>query len=310
MITNLEKTAKYIANWIKEYATDAHATTLVLGLSGGIDSALCALLCKRTGFPMVCVNMPCHSSESAYNRSKDFADELGLELLKVDLSEAHASVIGQLSSQAKYDWSSNGTAGGLRSCLRAPTLSCVAHATNGIIVGTGNRSEDRLTRYFQKFGDGCVDFSPIADLWKSEVYALFKFLAEEANGGTMAPGAKAIYDAKPSADLWGADSGQEDEKELGVTYDEIEWADREDVATEYYDDSSDAEKSAGIVCSYKHPSEFSSWNTYTDRQREVILTLSKLEKNSRHKANPNMPVCIVHHQQLFSNSYAGGLLAE
>ena len=280
MIKEYKKTADYISAWIKNYAQKAGASTLVLGLSGGIDSALCALLCERTGIPLVCVNMPCHSSSSAYDRAKAFADNLGINLLKVDLSAAHAVIADQFAVQASHDWDSKGSAGGLRSCLRAPTLSFLAHATNGIIVGTGNRSEDRITRYFQKFGDGCVDFCPIADLWKSEVYALFKFLAEEETG-TMQPGAQAIYDAKPSADLWGADSGQEDEKELGISYDEIEWADREDTVN-------------GIIFSDSSPSGNLDWHSYTPREKDVILKLHKMEKTSRHKANPNLPVCVLH----------------
>lgn len=289
MIKDYLKTAVHIENWIKDYAAKAKTSTLVLGLSGGIDSALCALLIQRAGIPLVCVNMPCHSSSSAYDRAKAFADEQGIQLLKVDLSAAHAVIADQLTTQAPFDWRSKGSAGGLRSCLRAPTLSYVAHATNGIIVGTGNRSEDRITRYFQKFGDGCVDFSPIADLWKSEVYALFKFLAEE-NYGVMGPAAQAIYDAKPSADLWGADSGQEDEKELGISYEEIEWADREDLRTA----SGNLHDGPGIIFSKTSPSDRSDFATYTERQQNILMTLWKMEKTSQHKSNPNMPVCIVH----------------
>lgn len=280
MINDFTKTADYIATWIKSYMLNAKASTLVLGLSGGIDSALCALLIQRVKLPLVCVNMPCHSSNSAYNRAKAFADELNIQLLKVDLSESHKSISYQLMDQAKYDWTSNGSTGGLSSCLRSPTLSLVAHATNGLIVGTGNRSEDHITRYFQKFGDGCVDFSPIADLFKSEVYALFKFLAEEKTG-VMSPGAQAIYDAKPTADLWGADSGQEDEKELGMSYDEIEWADREDMKT-------------GLIFGEMDPTRSIYWSNYDDRQKVVLHRLWVMEKISRHKSNPNMPVCMLH----------------
>ena len=297
MIKDFTKTADFIANWIKNYTLKAGAKTLVLGLSGGIDSALCALLIQRAGIPLVCVNLPCHSSPSAYNRAKAFADEIGVKLLKVDLSVAHGDITDQLAGQASHDWDSKGSAGGLRSCLRAPTLSFLAHATNGLIVGTGNRSEDRITRYFQKFGDGCVDFSPIADLFKSEVRSLFKFLAEE--DGTledMMPGAKAIYDAKPSADLWGADSGQEDEKELGISYDEIEWADRQDVATQYTIEgiAGHDQEVPGIIFREDSPTISLRWESYTPRQQEVILKLNRMEKTSRHKSNPNMPVCVVH----------------
>ena len=296
MIKDYKKTADYITNWIREYATKAQVSTLVLGLSGGIDSALVALLCKRTGLPLVCVNMPCHSSSSAYDRAKAFADENHFQLLKVDLSAAHAVIADQLTGQASYDWDSKGSAGGLRSCLRAPTLSFVAHATNGLIVGTGNRSEDRITRYFQKFGDGCVDFSPIADLWKSEVNALFAFLAAEAHGGKIGAGSQAILDAKPSADLWGADSGQEDEKELGIAYDEIEWADREDV--DIQDEGAWGQTTPGIILRDEEPRHHERWASYTSREKTVISTLHRMEKISRHKSNPNMPVCNVHDPKL------------
>lgn len=168
MIKDHAALTKYITDWMTAYAASAHVDTLVLGLSGGIDSAVCALLAKKTGLRLVCVSMPCHSSSSAYDRAKVFADENGIELLKVDLSSAHESITAQVTNQAEYyNWTSKGAAGGLRSCLRAPTLSFTAHAVGGIIIGTGNRSEDRITRYFQKFGDGCVDFCPIADLYSA-----------------------------------------------------------------------------------------------------------------------------------------------
>ncbi len=292
MIKNHKDTSDYICAWIKDYTTKAKAKTLVLGLSGGIDSALCALLIKRTGIPLVCVNMPCHSSSSAYNRAKLLADELKIPLLQVDLSFAHDGITEQLNGQANYDWTSNGSAGAFRSCLRAPTLSFVAHATSGIIVGTGNRSEDHITRYFQKFGDGCVDFCPIADLWKSEVRNLFKFLAEEGNG-VMGPGSQATYDAKPSADLWGAEGGQEDEKELGATYDEVEWADREDISTEEACEGYIGQEltKPGIIFWDDKPSNHAKWTEYTERQKFVINLMWSMEKSSRHKFNPSLPVC-------------------
>lgn len=294
MIKDLQKTADYITNWTRDYALRAGARTLVLGLSGGIDSALCALIAIRTGIPLVCVNMPCHSSSSAYDRAKAFADEIGAQLLKVDLSTAHEVITAQLAPQTandwttrNFEWTSKGSAGGLRSCLRAPTLSFVAHASGGIIMGTGNRSEDRITRYYQKFGDGCVDFSPIADLWKSEVRDLFKYLAESQNldqscyaRPEMNPGAKAIYDAVPTADLWGPDGGQEDEKEMGLSYDEVEWGDRQDIRF-------------GIVFADSTPDTHRAWGTYSPRQQHILQSLWSAEKLSRHKMNPNLPVCEV-----------------
>lgn len=298
-IINLEKTANHISNWIKDYATRAGIKTLVLGLSGGIDSALVALLCKRTGLPLLCVNMPCHSSDSAYNRAKAFADEYNLNLTKIDLSSAHDVIYGQAKklevANVKFDANRPVAVGGLRSCLRAPTLSFFANATGGLIIGTGNRSEDNLTRYFQKYGDGCVDISPISDLFKSEVYELFLYLT---NVNTMAPGfatdmqpspaAKAIYDAKPTADLWGPDSGQEDEKELGISYDEIEWADREDMRT-----AKSSPSGKGIIVSEGDPAKHSAWMGYVGRQKTVVAKMHQLEKISRHKYNASLPMCQV-----------------
>lgn len=309
-ILDAKKTADHISNWIKDYANTAGVKTLVLGLSGGVDSALVALLCKRTGKKVLCVNMPCHSSDSAYLRANSFAQEYGLEMVKIDLSAAHESIYGQAEENG-YTTSNRVAVGGLRSCLRAPTLSYFANATHGLIVGTGNRSEDNITRYFQKYGDGCVDISPISDLFKSEVYELFAFLSSEMaplvetksigrfrgqlNVSGMPDSALSILDAKPTADLWGPDAGQEDEKELGITYDEIEWADREDMRTR----SSSllltptTKERKGIIFSEKDPTKHSEFYQYTGRQQQVIARLNQLEKISRHKFNASLPSCKV-----------------
>lgn len=310
-ILDCKKTANHISNWIKSYADNAGIQTLVLGLSGGIDSALVALLCKMTGKPLVCVNMPCHSSSSAFLRAEAFSKEFNLNLAKVDLSPAHDAIYGQALLQGpgkniKADMTSNLAVGGLRSCLRAPTLSYFANATRGLIVGTGNRSEDNITRYFQKYGDGCVDISPISDLFKNEVYELFKFLSEKMFfdmncsdpmmiGGYFPPGAKAIYDAKPTADLWGPDAGQEDEKELGITYDEIEWADREDMRTAYCIEgiAGHDQDVPGVIFNDSDPAKHPEFYRYTGRQQQVIARLHQLEKISRHKMNANLPCCKV-----------------
>lgn len=308
-IVDHQKTAQYISNWIKDYATKAGIKTLVLGLSGGIDSALVALLCKQTGIPLICVSMPCHSSDSAWLRAEAFAKDYDLHLRKVDLSAAHDSVYGQCKDAdfpVEGNLSNPIAVGGLRSCLRAPTLNFFSNAYRGIIVGTGNRSEDNITRYFQKFGDGCVDISPISDLFKSEVRDLFAYLASEmdsqeprlgfglnpSNSSPIPLSAQAILDAKPTADLWGPDSGQEDEKELGISYDEIEWADREDMRTEAAH-AAIGEALAGIIKSDADPAKHPLWYKYTARQKEVLAKLNAFEKTSRHKVNPNLPVCLV-----------------
>lgn len=306
-IIDCKKTADYISNWIKNYAQQAGIQTLVLGLSGGIDSALVALLCKRTGLPTLCVSMPCHSSGSAWDRANLFAKEYDLRLVKIDLSAAHDSIYGQAVSE-NFNTDNKLAIGGLRSCLRAPTLSYFANATKGLIVGTGNRSEDNITRYFQKYGDGCVDISPISDLFKSEVYELFAYLATEMgplrfvlvdtimsrgfNISRLPIGARGIFEANPTADLWGPDAGQEDEKELGITYDEIEWADREDMRTSSRTEYPRTyQEIPGIVFSNEDPTKHPEFFRYTGRQQQVIAKLHQLEKISRHKFNASLPSC-------------------
>jgi NAD+ synthase len=303
-IVNAARTAEHITTWIKDYATKAGIKTLVLGLSGGVDSALVALLCKRTGIPVFAVNMPCHSSDSAYQRAKEFAEDYDIRMVRIDLSSAHEKIssqdLGGLREVVTLE-QSNSADSALRSCLRSPILSFIAHATDGLIVGTGNRSEDNLIRYFQKFGDGCVDIAPITDLFKSEVYELFVYLAklqapnkEEKSIGILLNttnysgdvsgirnSALRILYAKPTADLKGPDSGQEDEKDLGLTYDEIEWADRENERTcgrPHWCDE-------GIIVSLLDPVKNQAWHGYTARQRTVIAKIHGLEKISRHKIN-------------------------
>jgi len=240
--------------------------------------------------------MPCHSSGFSYERALEFAKEQGLDLTTVDLTNANDSIIGQLlhsrtqksSALTEEGMNSPVALGGLRSCLRAPTLSYFALATNGLIMGTGNRSEDNLIRYFQKYGDGCVDLSPIADLFKSEVYELFAYMTgvymmndQGMDIGMMGqPASVAIYEATPTADLWGEDGGQTDEDELGFSYDEVEWADRQNMVNNIVTDDGDPTK---------HP----AWLGYSMRQREVIAKVHQMEKISRHKYNPNLPVCEV-----------------
>jgi len=302
-ILNLEGTRDHIVNWLRDYAKGTGIKTLVVGLSGGIDSALTALLCKATGLPTVCVAMPCHSSGFSLTRAEAFADEHSLDLMTVDLTSANDSIMGQIRLTNKFDVDEDKhrlrdrsilteegmnnpiALGGLRSCLRAPTLSYFALATGGLIVGTGNRSEDNLIRYFQKYGDGCVDVSPISDLFKSEVYELFAHMCgfytmDEGGPLTGAVGSLAIYNATPTADLWGEGGNQTDEDELGCTYDEVEWADRQNMEN-------------NIISSDEDPAKHRTWGGYTLRQREVLALVHQMEKTTRHKFNPALPVCEV-----------------
>jgi NAD+ synthase len=143
----------------------------------------------------------------------------------------------------------------------------VAKLHNALIIGTGNRDEDEVARYYQKRGDGAVDVSPIAKLHKSEVYQLLRFL-----GCT-----EAIINAVPTADLWGPESSQEDEKELGISYPEMEWA--------ILENDKNGVLNMGNGYGYM-PDPLNTITAYTPRQIEVLKKLQKMEQVSRHKASP------------------------
>lgn len=270
----LENTAAGIAAWIADRIEKAKAKTAVVGLSGGADSALVAILCKwAMKENVVVVKMPCHSSPSSLDRANELIEKFQLRAVEVKLDDAFDSISGQVNG---FGEKGNGASGALRSCLRAPTLDFVAKLTNGLIIGTGNRDEDEMTRYFQKRGDGAVDCSPIAKLHKSEVYQLLRYC--------KCP--QSIIDATPTADLWGPDSGQEDEKELGLTYPEVEWGIRV-----LLDDPAKASFKF-LVRQISHTLDpirraelTKTLSTYfNERQLHVLMTLTTMEENSRHKA--------------------------
>lgn len=278
-IRNLAATVAALRGFIAAKATQAHAKSLVLGLSGGADSALVFLLCVGIPeFKTIAVTMPVHSSGSAAGRARELAEKFGVPCLTTDLSPAHDIIATQAFDQLRAAGlpveRNNASDGALRSCLRAPTLDYFGKLTNGIIVGTGNRDEDEVTRYFQKRGDGAVDISPIAKLHKSEVYELLRFL-----GCT-----EAILNAVPTADLWGPDSGQEDEKQLGLSYPEIEWAiqmnDRS--GDRVFDLNGDGSKVTPV--SLLAASTAGDGTPLTPRQVQVIEQLRKMDLVSRHKA--------------------------
>lgn len=273
MIVNLEATAQHISDWIVIRAEAAQASALIVGVSGGVDSALVVALCKMTRIETIGVMMPCHSSAHSLDRGKELLEKFGIDSHTVILDAAHDAIAKQILDQLPADHTlglaaiSREAQGALRSCLRAPTLDFVGKVYNGLIVGTGNRDEDEVTRYFQKRGDGCVDISPIAQLHKSEVYELARHLGIP----------ESILTATPTADLWGPDSGQTDEGQLGLSYKEVEWGIRKAEA-------------AGGTRSIDF-ARASSAPDLSGGERLVLETLASMEFLSRHKENPNLPVC-------------------
>jgi NAD+ synthetase len=181
----------------------------------------------------------------------------------------------------------------LFSCTRAPILDYVSKCTKGRIIGTGNRDEDNIIRYFSKRGDGAVDLSPIADLHKSEVRQMFAWLATNLHGGVMPESAQAILVAKPSADLWGG-AEQYDEEELGLPYDLVEWVD-EFVAKQdggnFWSLNKDARESLLTFWTLESKCSLA--------EAGIIRKVSEIELYTKHKANPNIPVCPVRNLDAF-----------
>lgn len=203
---------KTISDWIKNYAKSNGIDSLVVGVSGGIDSALVSTLCSMTGIPTHCVIMPIHQNPEHTKRGLNHVKWLQskyplVELHQLDLTEVYDKFVETMSN-AKSDLGFANS----RSRLRMVTLYQLASAKNGIVVGTGNKVEDFGVGFYTKYGDGGVDISPIADLMKTEVFELAKEL--DIN--------QEILQAQPTDGLWGDDRNDEDQ--IGATYPELEWA--------------------------------------------------------------------------------------
>ncbi len=205
-----------ISNWLREYAEKNQIKTLVVGVSGGIDSAVTSTLCAKTGIDTIVLNMPIHQKHSQFDLSNRHIEWLksnwgNVESHLIDLTETYDYLIKDLEDQNL----SNLVLANTRARIRMTTLYAIAGSNNGIVVGTGNKVEDFGVGFFTKYGDGGVDISPIADLYKSEVYSLANSLRV----------IQEIQDAAPTDGLW--EDGRTDEEQIGATYDELEWAMRE-----------------------------------------------------------------------------------
>jgi len=212
-LSNWDNLVDDISNWILNYAKENSISSLIVGVSGGIDSAVTSTLCAKTGLRTIAVNMPINQAKSQYNLSNQHMDWLvskwdNVESQIIDLSETYDTLHSEL---ADYDVSELSMAN-TRARLRMSTLYALAGSNNGIVVGTGNKVEDFGVGFFTKYGDGGVDISPIADLYKSEVYSLAKSLQI----------IQSIQDSPPTDGLW--DDGRTDEEQIGATYGELEWA--------------------------------------------------------------------------------------
>ncbi len=209
---NPSEKVKHISNWIKSYAYQmpSKAESLVIGISGGIDSSVSSTLSAMTGLRTIVLSMPIKQKENQHNLSLKHQDWLVKKFKNV---EAHTISLDKLfesfsSTLKKFD-NEHGLANS-RARLRMVTLYQVAAANKGIVVGTGNKVEDFGVGFYTKYGDGGVDISPIADCNKTEVWEIGKEL------GIL----KEIIDAPPTDGLW--DDDRTDESQLGFKYKDLE----------------------------------------------------------------------------------------
>lgn len=249
---NAERVSDYITNWLKDYLYTTPLKGFVVGVSGGVDSALTSTLCAKTGAKVTLLNMPIRQTSQEYERAKaqiihlenQFENVNGIE---IDLTQTFNHFQKDMPSMTSSDDLAMANS---RARLRMTTLYAVAQSNNLLVAGTGNKVEDFGVGFFTKYGDGGVDISPIADLMKSEVYALARQL-------NVIP---EILDAKPTDGLWGDDRNDEDQ--IGASYDELEWA--------MTFNGSEADISA--------------------REKEVLSIFRKLHEANKHKVKP-IPVC-------------------
>ena len=214
-MNNLQK-IEYISDWIKNYVYKMNnpAKTLVIGVSGGIDSALTSTLASLTGISTIIVTMPIKTNSNQTDlgsiHSKWLTDQYNnVTHYLIDLTDTYKSFHSTLRV---YDQKSELGFANSKSRLRMMTLYQVAASTSGIVVGTGNKVEDFGVGFYTKYGDGGVDISPIADLMKSEVKELSKTLGIDSR----------IINAEPTDGLW--DDGRTDVDQIGMSYEELEEA--------------------------------------------------------------------------------------
>jgi NAD+ synthase len=256
-IMHTEKVVNYIVNWLKDYATNAGVKGFVIGVSGGIDSAVTSTLCAKTGFPLLCLEMPIHQAPSQVNRALNHIDWLKNQHPKVSMTHVNLTPVfdSLITALPKVENEEDRfmSLANTRARLRMTSLYYFAALNNYLVAGTGNKVEDFGVGFYTKYGDGGVDLSPIADLLKTEVYTIAKYLGIN----------KEIIDAAPTDGLWGDD--RTDEDQIGATYPELEWAMKMHEAGKKAED-------------------------FSGREQEVFKIYKRFNTANKHKMIP-IPVC-------------------
>jgi NAD+ synthase len=243
METDLFIISNKIINWIKDYAFTNKLSSLVIGVSGGVDSGLVSTLCAKTNLPTYVISIPINQEatqlERARNHCKWLTDNFSnVTFIEKDLTKTFESFkflfINDYNKELAFANS--------KSRLRMITLYQIAACTNGIVIGTGNKVEDFGVGFYTKYGDGGVDISPIADLTKTEVRLMSKILNIP----------EYIVNAIPTDGLW--EDNRTDETQIGASYEELEWA-----------------------------MNYNNLDKINERQKEVLKIYSNFNTQNKHK---------------------------
>ena len=251
-----KKVINYIEEWLKNYANKNKINGFVVGISGGIDSALTSTLCAKTKLPVLCLEMNIYQEKKQVSRALNHINWLkkkfnNISSKSLNLSNTFEAFKSDISSKGEKNLEFLSFANA-RSRLRMMTLYHYATINNFLVAGTGNKVEDFGIGFYTKYGDGGVDISPIADLLKSEVYALSKTI------GVI----DEIQKAEPTDGLWS--DNRSDEEQIGASYNELEWA-----------------------MKYQNSNKIKD---LTKRDKEVLSIYEKLNSKNSHKMSP-IPIC-------------------
>ncbi|MFI1745202.1 NAD(+) synthase [Thalassobellus sediminis] len=252
-----EKVVDYIVNWLKDYATNAGVNGFVIGISGGIDSAVTSTLCAKTGLNVLCIEMPIHQAESHVTRAQEHIKQLKSKFGNVSDTRADLTpVFEEFKTEVFFDGDQatiDMALANTRARLRMTTLYYYAGLYKLLVAGTGNKVEDFGVGFYTKYGDGGVDLSPIADLLKSQVYELGNYLEVP----------ESIMKAAPSDGLFG--DARSDEDQIGASYPELEWA-------------------------MKMDAEGKTANDFSGRKQTVFKIYKRYNSTNKHKMIP-IPIC-------------------
>lgn len=252
-----EKVIDHIVNWLADYANNAHCKGFVIGVSGGIDSAVTSTLCAKTGLDLLCLEMPIHQGTNQVTRADNHIDWLmdnfkNVSRQKVELTPVFDSLVAafpKVDNEEERFMSLANT----RARLRMTSLYYFAALKGYLVAGTGNKVEDFGVGFYTKYGDGGVDLSPIADLLKTEVWEIGRVLGVNNE----------IIEAAPTDGLWG--DSRTDEDQIGASYPELEWAMQMD-------------------------DEGKSLEDFSDRKKEVFKIYKRFNSANKHKMIP-IPIC-------------------